>query len=210
MAIPDPWTGGLLSFAAGYVLLVMAPGPNFLVVAQASLSLSGRASLSAVTGIAAGASLLSAVVALGFMSLPDLAVLSRWGPFLFAWILIYSGLRTLGRCFAASPLSLAPPSLLARRFFRLGFLTAFANPVTAAFFGASLPGLAGQDDFAVTRGVAAVVFLSALLWFGALGLLLSSPPIRARYNRYWRQVDGCLGLLLIAAGAAASTGMLDG
>jgi threonine/homoserine/homoserine lactone efflux protein len=206
MPSSDPLaTAPLLAFATTYMLLAVLPGPNFLVVAQASLSPRPRAGILAAAGIAAGAGFLALLtLSLAARLAPD-PVLAAAGHAGFALLLLLAGGRTLARLArpvlsAAAPLPPARPA--GGGVFLLAFATAAANPLSAAFFGSYL--VASRSDggtgFDAAAGATAV-FLVAVLWFGALALLLSMAPCRAFLGRHRDRLDGLIALALLLAGA---------
>lgn len=186
----------LAAFALSYAMLAAVPGPNFLAVSHASLG--GRAAgLSTATGVACGASLLAAIAFAGFavVVLPPQAV-----PLLalvYGAVLLRAGLGCI-RPPAGNPRA-AAGCASRRRPFRFGFVVAALNPVSFAFF-ASAAGRAGAGSPAEVAGCVGAVFAVALGWFGAVGLILSAPVLRAACPSRRRWSDLGIGVILIGLG----------
>ncbi len=204
--MPDPVpTAPLLAFATTYMMLAALPGPNFLVVAQASLSPRPRAGILAAAGIATGAGLL-ALLTLSLASRlgpdPAMALAAQAG---FAGLLLLVGGRALMRLArpASSAASPRAPTAARRGVFVLAFATAAANPVSAAFFGSYLVASRSGSDAGLSAPAAAgTVFLVAALWFGALAWALSAGPFRSFLGRYRDVLDAAIALGLLMAGTA--------
>lgn len=186
----------LAAFAASYALLAAVPGPNFLAVSHASLR--GRAAgLSTATGVACGAGLLAAIAFTGFavVALPQQAMPVL--ALLYGAVLLRAGLGCL-RARTGDPRAGEGCAPL-RRPFRFGFVVAALNPVSFAFF-ATAAGQAGADSPVEVAGCIGTVFAVALGWFGAVGLLLSAPVLRAACTSRRRWSDLGIGVILIGLG----------
>lgn len=189
---------GLLPFAASYALLAMLPGPNFAVVAQASMTQCRNAALLSALGIAAGAGLLAGLVAGGAAGIAPGPVAARVVSALYGAFLFWLGVKALRSALLPTRPRGAYLGPVVRRPFRLAFLTAIANPASMAFFTSS----------ALTRKLPAfpsllAVFTVALLWFGLLALALSAPAMRALHARCRAHVDMVVGAALTLLGCAA-------
>lgn len=186
----------LAAFALSYAMLAAVPGPNFLAVSHASLA--GRAAgLSTATGVACGASLLAAIAFAGFavivlppQAIPVLALI-------YGAVLLRAGLGCIRP--RAGNLRASRGCAPLRRPFRFGFAVAALNPVSFAFF-AGAAGQAGAGSPVEVAGCVGAVFAVALGWFGAVGLILSAPVLRAACpgRRRWSELG--IGILLIGLG----------
>src|SRR5215218_9543053 len=84
-------------FATSYALLLVVPGANFAIVAQATLAASRRASWSAVFGVATGASLLATAAAVGASLIGQQNVTREGATIFLALYLCWTGLGIVGR-----------------------------------------------------------------------------------------------------------------
>ncbi|WP_419695017.1 LysE family transporter [Mesorhizobium muleiense] len=192
---------GLFPFAISYALLAMLPGANFAVVAQAGLTASRATALSAAAGIALGASSLAMVVATGAAALPPGGIAHQIAASLYGAMLVFIGWNSMRRALSITIGADEPKPLPIVRYFRLGLVTAAANPATALFFASSALSLNTRGPIQIS--VIALVFAIAIAWFGLVGLPISQPAMREFYNRFRKHVDIVLGGALIAIGFAA-------
>ncbi|PAQ05760.1 LysE family transporter [Mesorhizobium temperatum] len=192
---------GLFPFAISYALLAMLPGANFAVVAQAGLTASRATALSAAAGIALGASSLAAVVATGAGALPPGGIAHQMAASLYGAVLVFIGWNSMRRALSIETGVNEPKPVPIARYFRLGFVTAVANPATALFFASTMLNLNARG--ATHLSVVALVFAIAIGWFGLLGLSISQPATRRFYSRFRKHADIVLGGALVALGFAA-------
>nr|WP_292712601.1 LysE family transporter [Mesorhizobium sp.] len=179
----------------------MLPGANFAVVAQAGLTASRATALSAAAGIALGASSLAAIVATGAGALPPGGIAHQMAASLYGAILVFIGWNSMRRALSIKAGANEPKPVPIVRYFRLGFITAAANPATALFFATSTLNLNARG--ATHLSVVALVFAIAIAWFGLLGLSISQPATRRFYSRFRKHADIVLGGALVALGFAA-------
>lgn len=197
-----------LPFILAYALVLAVPGPNFAVVARASLGASRGAALAAAIGVAAGASLLSAVAVLGQTALDQESPFRHAAHLVFAALLLITGWRAVARALVG-PLRLDQSRKTFKpNYFGLGLVTAVANPMSAAFFGSAILDLDHTRGDHPAEAIVGIVFLLAIVWFGIVGLALSVGPVRRLYDGCWRYVDGGIGVLLIALAISTGAGAL--
>ncbi|TIO09699.1 LysE family transporter [Mesorhizobium sp.] len=192
---------GLFPFAISYALVAMLPGANFAVVAQAGLTASRATALSAAAGIALGATSLAAVVATGAGALLSGGIAHQMGASLYGAMLVFIGWNSMRRALSIKTGVTEPKPVPIIRYFRLGFVTAVANPATALFFASSTLNLNARGTTHVS--VVGLVFAIAIAWFGLLGLSISQPATQRFYNRFRKHADIVLGGTLVALGFAA-------
>ncbi|MFA6155633.1 LysE family transporter [Mesorhizobium sp.] len=192
---------GLLPFAISYALVAMLPGANFAVVTQAALTASRATALSAAAGIALGASSLAAMVATGAAALPVAGVAHQVAASLYGAMLVFIGWNSMRRALSIKVGVNEPKPFPITRYFRVGFVTAVANPATALFFASSTLNLGTRGETYIS--LVLLVFGIAIAWFGLLVLCMSQPAIRRLYGRFRRHADIVLGGALVVLGAAA-------
>jgi threonine/homoserine/homoserine lactone efflux protein len=116
-------------------------------------------------------------------------------------MLVFIGWKSMRRALTTKTGVDAPKPVPIIRSFRLGFVTAAANPATALFFASSTLNLNARGATQLT--VVALVFAIAIAWFGLLGLSISQPAARRFYRRFRNHADIVLGGALVALGFAA-------
>lgn len=192
---------GLLPFAISYALVAMLPGANFAVVTQAALTASRATALSAAAGIALGASSLAAVVATGAAALPAAGAAHQVAASLYGAMLVFIGWNSMRRALSSKVGVNEPKPFSVTRYFRVGFVTAVANPATALFFASSTLNFGTRAESYIS--LVLLVFSIAIAWFGLLVLGMSQPAIRRLYGRFRKHADIVLGAGLVVLGAAA-------
>lgn len=194
----------LVVFGLTYAAVLVVPGPNLAVVAQACLWLPPGKAATTILGVASGGGLLAASAGLGAVSLEGFGVARTLAHFAFVAMLVAVGCKALARVMDGRP---ARPAAMARGAgagLAWGFFTSLTNPISAVFFvtSALTLGQGATTRAALCMGLA--VFVLALCWFGAVGYMLSSALTRRLYHAHWRPIDACAGLALLAAAAMTS------
>jgi threonine efflux protein len=194
-----------------YVVVMVSPGANVLLVSQLAASGQARSARFAGFGIAFGAGLWAACAILGvnviFRAFPGLHLALQVAGGLY---LLYLAVRLWRPSGASVGESAATTSRAAA--FRLGLLTNITNPKAALFFGsvfaAAFP---AQPGVTLQVAAVAVVAASALGWYLLLGYLMSRARIRAAYARTSRITTrvaaiafGAMGLGLLVSALRAS------
>ncbi len=166
----------LSTFWLGYLVILAVPGPNLLVVSYVAATNGLRSALPLALAIACGAALLLTII----HALADIA-----GPgfreslsFASAFLLLFSALRIVRAKVPCAPDSASVPRRVIPDLL-LGLACGFANPVTAAYFTATL---LGGNSLLFAPGMAApLVFGTAALCGGyaiAAAVLFSRFRIR--------------------------------
>jgi threonine/homoserine/homoserine lactone efflux protein len=205
----------LLAFALACIILVIIPGPSVLFIVGRALAHGRRAALASVAGNTTGASLVVAVVALGFgavaaQSVEVFTVLKLVG----AAYLIYLGIHTIRtRGDLVTKLS-EPAGPADRRMFWQGVVVGFTNPKLLIFFAAVLPQFVDAGAGSATTQMLVLGLLFALI----AATLDSTWGMVAGTARAWfatspdrlRWMGGLGGTSLIVMGAGlALTGRKD-
>ena len=187
-----------------FALTFLSPGPNLLVVVEASLSRGRAAGIAAGLGVATGDAIYAALGLLGMA-----AVISHSGE-LFAIIKIVGGLYLLWlaanllwrRPSAAFDASAVVSTSPASNLFLRGLLTDLANPQTVLFFASIFavtltPETPAWGKLASWLGI----FLSSCLWRIFLSIAFSRSPMRSLYARWQRTLERAAGIALVGFGA---------
>ncbi|WP_295648017.1 LysE family translocator [uncultured Dietzia sp.] len=198
---------------AVWVVAVISPGPDVVVVLQRSLA-GRRQGVATAVGIVAGLSVWLVAAFAGVAALvrvyPQVMVALQVAGGLLLATLGVLGLRGWWRSRATppAPAQPAPPApsahdLLPRADFMRGLLTNLANPKALVFFGAVLtPFLSGEVSVVASVGIVAGLIAVALAWFGGLALVASHRVVNERVGRLLPWVDLVASVLFVGVGVA--------
>ena len=190
----------MAAFGVSYALVVMLPGPNMALVAKAGLTMSPASRSRTVAGIVLGATALVLIATLAIGTLSPDAKSSRLPALGAGGVLIGLGLRMMWRRGAKLPtvpnadVRDAPCGLGA------AFLTAFANPATAAYFASSSVSVSALAPSTRLVAMATTVSAVAAAWFSFVTWALSRECLRFRATRFMREIETGAALMLIAFG----------
>ncbi|MBY3266922.1 LysE family transporter [Rhizobium laguerreae] len=193
----------LASLALSYALVLVAPGPNLLIVLRVAVRPSWGRLLSVAAGIASGAAIASYLAAIGAKTLNMLDDLDMWSSVVLSSILFFSAVRLARRPLAGTPPQQLGSDRLSLRLYGLGLATALSNPLSVPFFvGLYL----AQPDFRTGMGEVAtcIIFLMAFSWFTLVGCVFSIPAIQ-QLDTFWAKIAqtvlsaamGLYGLILL-------------
>ena len=200
----------LISLAGIWLLVVMIPGPNFVVVTQYAVSASRKAGFLVALGVSSGAGVWAAASLLG------VSALFAYAPWLYDAIrvigglyLVFLGLKIVRTAWSA--ISSASGDLISAGnsvpAFQRGILTSFSNPKTAAFFGSlfvtAFPAHAPGWMYLMTVGM---VFCVSLLWYSVVACFFSLSVVQRVYRRAKRGLDLFTGALLSVLGIRLAFG----
>ncbi|KQZ15245.1 hypothetical protein ASD44_15160 [Mesorhizobium sp. Root554] len=204
--IQSAHASGMLAFAGSYATLAMIPGPNFVIVARASLAGSRMAAVTTAGGVAAGASLLALLAASSCAVLFTNASFHFFATIIFAAMLLAGGARLIGSTMREA--EIPAPRPVREPHFGLGFLTALTNPLSAVFFASASVTLDYSQNGIPAHAMALTVFLVAACWFGLVAIGISAASSSALYMRCRRPFGIGAGLLLIWYASTAVAGAL--
>lgn len=193
----------LSAFFMAYALVVLAPGPNLLIVLQSAMAGTRRAAVLTGIGAAAGAACLSLAVQVArrelLLDLPALPFMR----FAFALMLVYCALGCFRRAFSR-PTSAEAASCAG---FLRGMMVALANPFTCGFLLTSGISTAGAAGLQVMLAVALVVFATAGGWLVFVALIASSAQSRLLSRIDPGMALTGLGVALFAMALHVATGV---
>lgn len=189
----------LVAVFAIFIPALILPGPDFVAVVRASLARGTADGLLTTLGVSLG---LAFYATLSLLGLSALLVQHQW----LAWAirllggayLVWLGIRLLRTRPSIEAEEIGAPFRGGALAF--GFLVTLTNPKAVVLFAsvfatavtASTPGW-------LMAVMIALVFLSALGWYSAVTLFMSSPPVMRRFRalRHWieRAAGGCFVLL---------------
>lgn len=188
-----------------WALMVMLPGPNFVMTSQQSTSQSRRAGLLCAVGVSSGAAVwaTSALLGLGALLSASSNVL-RVSRVIGGLVLLWFGVRLMWTSDPTDDTTERPapePGATMRHAYQQGVFTSLSNPKAAVFFGslfvASLPSDATATDKVL---LVTAVFAVSVAWYSCVALVMSTGPVRALYERSGTAIDRIAGVVLIALG----------
>ena len=197
-----------------FALTFLSPGPNLLVVVQASLSAGRRAGMAAGVGVAMGDALyaglglfgMAAVIAKGGLLF---SVIKVAGGAYLIWYAIgllrgrqpvqLEAAATPGADHQQSPVETALPF---KQYFRRGLITDLANPQTVLFFASIFSVTLTAQTPLWAKALAWVgIVLASMLWRIFLSHAFSMSPVRRGYARAQGVLERLVGAALGVFGA---------
>ena len=194
----------LLAVYGAYVVGLISPGPDLLLVVALSLKQGKRAAILASLGIAGGVGLWVLASAAGLGGLIEGAPDIWQGVRLLAGgVLIYMGAREISASIRGQePREHTEPAELTGSPLILGLVTNLANPKAAvvlvgltAVLSDAVPGR--TDLMLAVLGMPII----AAIWFTAVSTILSHERIRAALVARQRILDMAVGIALAGVGA---------
>jgi threonine efflux protein len=196
----------LAALAAVWLVVVIAPGPNFVAAVTVATTGSRRAGVRTAVGFAVGDATWAISSLLGLAVLVDryrwLAELVRFGG---AALLVVLGVRSVLR--ARRHVEDAPPAPSRFRSPLLtGLLVDLGNPKAAVFFTSLFAALlpAGAPGWVGVVAVAEVAAVPAL-WYSGLACLFSAGRVLRGYRAQRRPIDALVGGIFVALGVRLAT-----
>lgn len=186
-----------------FLVVLVLPGPDFLVVTSISLKRGQTEGMLAALGIAIINSLYSA------LSLQGMAILFEkyfWLAFGFkicgGLYLLYLGFK-LFRASAAVKTSACTPKISGRNGFVSGLLTTLSNPKAIAFHASIMSLVVSPSTTLGTKiCIVGVIGLSCYLWFSFVAYGFSRPKVVRFYEKAQTMIDKFSGACLSFFGLA--------
>jgi threonine/homoserine/homoserine lactone efflux protein len=201
----DPhWLAVLGEIALLWLLVTIAPGPDFLLVTRLALTRGRKAAYGGALGIATG---LIAWAAAGFFGIHALFVAAPWLYLVLKLgggaYLCYLGAMALAGSFRRQGAGRHETGPARRRLnpFLLGVLNNLANPkapiFTSSLFAATLP---AHPPLALGLVAIAMMCLMCALWFVLVARCFTMPGPAAFFGRAKRWIDRVAGLAFMGFG----------
>jgi RhtB (resistance to homoserine/threonine) family protein len=200
---------GLLLITSIHLLAAAAPGPDFVLVTQQTLSNGKRAGLLCSLGIAAGLSIHIFYSSLGLAVLIANSSSALWSIKILGGVyLIYlgvSGLRVKARKAKAVTVQTASKRSPLKTV-GLGFLCNALNPKAPIYFVSLFTIVLSQDTSAQHLLVYGLWMMALqLAWFSLLTVLLSRPTVTIRFQRMGHWIDRIAGGTMLLLGIKVLT-----
>jgi len=191
----------LLAFAGVMALGQFSPGPDMVLLTRTALKNGAKAGIEMALGIACGLTVHACVavagLALAFDRLPLLRKVTCW---LAAGYLLWLAWRILREVFGGSdPGNAGAPAgkINGRGPFLRGLFCNLLNPKAAIFLAAvSAPFLRGERPGWWPFLIAGIVVVQGGVLWSLWAWLLQWKPLRLRYERAAKWIDGAFGIAL--------------
>ncbi|MDB2480682.1 LysE family transporter [Porticoccaceae bacterium] len=195
---------GLIIVTTVHLLAAAAPGPDFILVSQQTLSSGNRAGLLCSLGIALGLSVHILYSSLGLAALIANSSSALWSiKLLGGCYLIYlgiSGLSARAGNHQTEQLTTATESS-ALKTIGLGFLCNALNPKAPIYFVSLFTIVLSQDTPAQHLLIYGLwMMVLQLAWFSFLTLLLSRPLVTSKFQRMGHWIDRVAGGAMLILG----------
>ena len=194
----------LLSFLLIFTFAIVSPGPNFIMVVNASLSASRKTALLTALGVAVGSGLFATAGMLGLMVLVrTLPYFDDIAPLVGGGYLVWLGIKMVRYRVGVRGEQVPRAHPVGRSFsaFRAGLLTNLTNPKAWAFYLSLFTlVLSPQASGWLKTLLVALMFLISLGWYATVVVIMSQVHFRAFFDRFQNVIQGVLGLLLIGFG----------
>ena len=196
-----------LLIAIPYVLAMISPGPDTVMIMRNSLIYSKRSGIFAALGISTSVAIHATYTLLGLgLLIKESLLIFNIIRGLGAFYLMYIGYKS----FKTSAPSLdfkntqASHDLTRFQAFKTGFLSNILNPMIIIFFVTILSSVIDfNGSFCVQCGNVSLIFLLTFLWFSFVATLLTLPPVRKQFVKLGKALGPLAGTVLIFYGLKA-------
>jgi threonine/homoserine/homoserine lactone efflux protein len=206
----------VLSVLFVYVLVVVTPGPYFVLVCKHALNSSRFLAFAVTLGLAVAATIYAALAMFGIGALInnyphfDLIISLLGGAFLAsigAGGIIKSYKNNRANSFASyiennAELNIASPNKGWLSAFLHGCLTNLLNPKGITFFIALYGPIVASASLSTKGLILSLGFLIELVWYGLVIAFVSQTKVRGLYTSYAFMFDLILGVVLCLLGAS--------
>lgn len=193
-----------LLITSAHFLALLSPGPDFLLIMQASLRLPTRYGIAVCAGIAVANALYLLLAVSGLEVVRDMGWLMALLRYFGAAYLIFLGLallRTPKQSFGEGKSRDILRTVHLGKQFAIGFLSAILNPKNAIFYLSLFTVMVAPETDLAMRGLYAVwMTLVVFLWDAALVMTIGNRRVRDRLGRTIFWVEKVSGLMLTIFG----------
>jgi len=195
----------LISAYGVFLLAVMSPGPDFVMVVRNSVRFNVRAGVGTALGISIANMVHIGYVQIGLGALIAHSIVAFNVLKLFAAAyLIYLGckaIRSRPHTVTADEPVATQQQLTTRAAFMQGFITNALNPKAALFWLSFLSIVISPDmPQGLLFGFVVLMLVTAFGWFSAVAYFMSRSKIRAGFIRCGHWFDRVMGAVLVALG----------
>ena len=192
----------LLKILPIFVLGLVSPGPDFMIVSSISLSRGRAHGIQAALGITTGVLFYYTLGLFGVAALLKQALwLAVSIKILGGSYLVYLGVTAWRSTFAGGGETQPAKTVKARNAYLSGLLTNLTNPKAIAYFTSIFAlALTAETNLPTKAALIAMAGVLPLAWFSLVATVLSRPAMRARYQRARKAIDRIAGSIMILFG----------
>lgn len=200
----------LLTLASIHIGVVMAPGPNFLIIIKNSLSYSRHTGMVTARGVALGTIIYVIAGFLGFTALlSQSVVLFNFVKWLGVIYFVFMGIKAIRSARKQAHIevdNIQEQMMSDRQAIRSGFFTMLSN-VKAAFYFMLLfttvmpPQVSLETKIIITAMIPGI----SLIWYSILATTFSTQTVRKIYRRFERWLNSAFGAMWVALGMKLAT-----
>lgn len=194
---------GLLLITVIHLLAAAAPGPDFVMVTQQTLSKGRRSGLLCSLGIALGLSVHIAYSAFGLATVIANSSAALWAiKILGGSYLVYLGVKgLLSKPKASAEQTHAVKDHSAVKTIVTGFLCNALNPKAPLYFVSLFTIVLSPDMPLHVIAIYGIwIMFIQLAWFSIVATLLATPPVAKRFKKFGHYLDRVLGGAMVALG----------
>ena len=191
----------IIGMIGNYMLGVMIPGPDFVMIVRNSASNTRITGLATALGLASGSFIHNTYSILGFgLFLKQYPIILQIVKYVGASYLVYIAIQ----CFRARKSSDSHAkkeeehtTITKWQAFRMGFITDISNPNAALFIISLFSGISNVPMSHLLLCSFLLVFLT-FAWYGFVALALTHPPFQEKFlghKHYINWVAGCCLIL---------------
>lgn len=195
------------------ILTVVAPGPDFVVVARNSLSYSRRSGIFTAAGVSTAiwVHVLYTLAGIGLI-LSKSIVLFSTVKFLGAAYLMYLGVCCLKSNGKIQETEYTPGnnSISDAKSFKMGFINNALNPKATLFFLSLFTQLVSHSTpLAIQILYGVIVSLSCLGWFSLVAVFLNRTAVKDMFLKVQKYMEKIMGTVLISFGIKVALSTTD-
>lgn len=195
-----PETMLIIGMIGNYMLGVMIPGPDFVMIVRNSASNTRITGLVTALGLASGTLIHNTYSILGFgLLLKQYPIILQIVQYIGASYLAYIAIQ----CFRARKASDSHAKKEAQhnpiskwQAYRMGFITDISNPNAALFIISLFSGISNIPMYNLLLCSFLLVFLT-FAWYGFVALALTHPPFQKKFLGYKHYINWVAGCCLI-------------
>jgi threonine/homoserine/homoserine lactone efflux protein len=201
----------LLAFAGVMALGQFSPGPDMILLTRTALRIGPRAGVEMACGIACGLAIHTTLAVTGLaLVLERFTVLwqaLRWAAATYLLWLAYRIFMEVFVAWYSGGIRVKNDTVPAGRPWFRGFLCNLLNPKAVIFLAAvSAPFLGGDRPGWWPFAIWGIVVVQAAILWSLWACLLQWNPLRSRYERAARWIDGAFGVVLAALAVRLTMG----
>lgn len=202
---PSVFLAGWLTVAVAALLVIVSPGPNMAMTLRNSLARSRGAGVKTAVGLALGDAVHVCYCLMGIAVVISQSILLfnviKWAGALYLIFIGIKSLRARRHTQPANPETQPPAPTNAFAAVRSGFLTSLLNPKVTLFFLALFTQVISPETPLLAKALYGLtVVVIEFGWCALVALLVSTGPVKRRFDRAAHWIERATGAVLILLG----------